>query len=91
MRYVYLKNNPRSREEQWYIQATMEAWKYLPEKRKTELRELIGSVSEDAREQRALYDHLVRRIQPEVLCAREGIGRRRFFEMREDFYQQFVI
>lgn len=91
MRYVYLKHSKRSKAEQWYIQATLEIWKSLPEERRTEIRELIRSIAGEGAEARALFDVTVRGVTPEAACAPDGMQLRRLYALRESFYDQFPI
>ena len=53
MTFKTIKGCRRSREEQRYIWAALEIWNRLPERRREEMRELIGGVSGSPRESRA--------------------------------------
>ena len=91
MGFRVIRNSARTPSEQRYIWSTLEIWKKLPEKRREELRELIGSIADTAPEGRALYDVLVRGKPPQAVSAGTGVTLARIYGMRREFYDRCRI
>ncbi len=91
MTFKTIKGCRRSREEQRYIWSALEIWNRLPERRREEMRELIGGVSGSPLESRALYDVLVRGCAPQAVSSRTGVPVTRLYAMRRDFFERFRI
>jgi len=81
----------RTAAEQQYIWATMRVWNKLPPRRREEVRELIGQIARTPEEGRTLYDMVVRDATPQSVYLRIGVPLRRVYELRREFYEQFVI
>lgn len=91
MTFKTIKGCRRSREEQRYIWAVLELWNRLPQRRREEIRELIGSVADTPLEGRALYDVLVRGAAPQAVGSRTGVSVGRLYAMRCAAYERFPI
>ncbi len=91
MGFRVIRGSVRTPSEQRYIWSTLEIWKRLPEPRREELRQLIGSVAATAPEGRALYDVLVRARPPQVASAATGVPLTRVYDMRREFYDRCRI
>lgn len=91
MKFKAMKGCRRPAKEQRYIWALLGAWSSLSLDRRAELRLLISAVAEDAGEERALYDLLVRQKTPESVAARTGVSARRLYAMRCRFYERVPI
>ena len=73
------------------IRANLDAWKYLPERDRTKIRQLVGEIAKTPMEGRALYDVLIRGKSPEVTATVTFVAERRIYQMRRDFYDMWEI
>ncbi len=91
MTFRTIKDCRRSREEQRYIWAALGIWNRLPERRREEMRGLIGAVAAEPTESRALYDVLVRGCAPQAVSSRTGVPVTRLYAMRREFFERVRI
>lgn len=86
-----MKNCKRSVKEQRYIWAALEIWNKLPEKRRAELRELIGNIADSAEESRALFEVLVKEKTPEEVSGKMLVPVGRVYDMKREFYDRVLL
>ena len=86
-----MKNCKRSVKEQRYIWAALEIWNKLPEKRRAELRELIGNIADSAAESRALFEVLVKEKTPEEVSGKMLVPVGRVYDMKREFYDRVLL
>ena len=86
-----MKNCKRSVKEQRYIWAALEIWNKLPEKRRAELRELIGEIADSPEESRALFEVLVKEKTPEEVSGKMLVPVGRVYDMKREFYDRVLL